>query len=422
MTYISPELLASPVMREAAAEYHAERGAGDIPPARRPHLHIASPALQPPAVVELVRGDKVKVEPIRWLWQGWLARGKMHVLGGAPGAGKTTIAESLAAIVTRGGTWPDGSRCAAPGNAVIWSGEDDPADTLVPRLIAMGADMSRVFFVTSVKEGKTGRPFDPAKDMDQLKQAVKDIGGASLLIVDPIVSAIAGDSHKNSETRRGLQPLVDLAQSVGACLLGITHFTKGTAGRDPLERVTGSLAFGALARIVLVAAKNQGEEDGPARIIARAKSNVGPDGGGFAYDLEQRMLPNHPDIAASCVAWGEALDGSARELLAKVEGEPERTEGGRLRDAEDFLKALLAEGPMAAKDVLREAEASGFSEKTIRRAKKNLGIVDTREGYGAAGRFLWYYQKRQSSIDGKDQSIDGQNHSIDGQNFEAGHL
>jgi MoxR-like ATPase len=97
--------------------------------------------------VILVNGADLKPEPIRWLWDAWLARGKLHILAGAPGQGKTTIALAFAATVTSGGRWPDGARSAA-GNVLVWSGEDDPADTLLPRLMAAGADPKRVFFVT----------------------------------------------------------------------------------------------------------------------------------------------------------------------------------------------------------------------------------------------------------------------------------
>ena len=104
------------------------------------------------------------------------------------------------------------------------------------------------------------------------------------------MNAVAGDSHKNTETRRALQPLVELAASANAALLGITHFSKGTAGREPIERITGSIAFGALARVVMVAGKEAEKEDDdtpPRRFLARAKSNIGPDEGGFAYELQQ---------------------------------------------------------------------------------------------------------------------------------------
>src|SRR5206468_6094748 len=121
------------------------------------------------------------------------------------------------------------------------------------------------------------------------------------MLVDPIVSSVAGDSHQNAEVRRGLQPLVTFAENQGCALLGITHFTKATQGREPLERVTGSLAFGAVARIVLGTAKIK-EEDGGGRVLVRVKSNIGPDGGGHKYELRQVELSGDAaGIAASRV-------------------------------------------------------------------------------------------------------------------------
>lgn len=102
-------------------------------------------------------GAGIVPEAIRWLWSGWLAKGKVHILGGAPGTGKTTIALSLAATVSTGGSWPDGKRAPA-GNVIVWSGEDDPADTLTPRLLASGADMTRIWFVGDTNDhGKPSR-------------------------------------------------------------------------------------------------------------------------------------------------------------------------------------------------------------------------------------------------------------------------
>src|SRR5579871_2224391 len=213
------------------------------------------------SIVSLKSAAEISPEAVQWLWPGWLARGKLHVIAGAPGAGKTTITLSLAATVTRGGAWPDGSRCPRPGRVVIWSGEDDPADTLVPRLIATGVDLSRVSFVDNVYQHGKRHPFDPATDIEPLSEAINRAGGTDLLIVDPIVSAIAGDSHKNTEVRRALQPLADIARGLGTALLGVTHFSKATAGRNPVERLSGSIAFGAVARLVMVAAKKEAAED-----------------------------------------------------------------------------------------------------------------------------------------------------------------
>jgi len=244
---------------ETPRKYRAKAKGQPFVPTDAP---LATLGEKPPSSVRLRRASEIKVTPISWVWPGWLAQGKMHILGGQPGSGKTTLAMKIAATVTTGGQWPDGTT-ATKGNVIIWSGEDDPADTLIPRLAISGADLARVFFVEDVLEGRERRPFDPAKDIASLRRAIEAAGGAVLLVVDPIVSAVAGDSHKNSETRRSLQPLVDLAGSVGAALVGITHFTKGTAGREPIERITGSLAFGALARVVMVAAARPGRPTSP---------------------------------------------------------------------------------------------------------------------------------------------------------------
>lgn len=338
--------------------------------------------------VNLIRACDVNPEPITWLWNGWLAAGKMHVFGGAPGTGKTTISMGLAATVTTGGRWPDGTRSIA-GNVVIWSGEDDPADTLIPRLALSGADLSRVYFIADIREGNERRSFDPARDMEPLRRKLAEIGGVRLLIVDPVVSAIAGDSHKNAEVRRGLQPLVDLAGSMRCALLGITHFSKGTGGRDPVERLTGSLAFGALARVVLVAAKHQeeGEDGRTVRLFCRAKSNIGPDDGGFEYDLHQAELKTHPGIFASSVLWGEAVEGAARELLATADSTGDDGEGGTLSDAKRFLADLLANGPLPTKTIKADADGAGYSWATIRRAQKALGIEPVKEGMKAG--WVW---------------------------------
>ncbi|MBN8727437.1 MAG: AAA family ATPase [Xanthomonadales bacterium] len=208
----------------------ANRASLERAPGRELHGPIDHPR------VDLIEADRLSPEPIRWLWPGWLARGKLHVLAGAAGTGKTTIATAIAACVTAGHALPSGWR-PERGNVIVWSGEDDPADTLVPRLLAAGADLSRVRFVGEVREDGERHPFDPARDVHLLASAVAEMDGVALMIVDPLVSAVGGDSHKNAEVRRGLAPLVDLAGRLDAALIGITHFSKGTGGREPLERV-----------------------------------------------------------------------------------------------------------------------------------------------------------------------------------------
>ena len=321
--------------------------------------------------VSLQCATDITPEPIRWLWNGWLAKGKLHIFAGMAGTGKTTIAIALASTITTGGRFPDGSKCPI-GSVLIWSGEDSPADTLVPRLMAAGADLSKVYFVGETTADYELRGFDPATDMQPLMIKATSIPDLALLIIDPIVNAVAGDSHKNGEVRRALQPVVEFGEKLNCAVLGITHFSKGGQGKDPLERVTGSLAFGALARIVLATAKiNDGDKT--KRIVCRAKSNIGIDTGGFEYDLQEKEVDT--GIFSSYALWGDAVDGSAMELLA----EPDNRETGNdnqsaLDDAKLFLQLLLADGELSQKQIKDDANGAGHSWRTVERAKKELNI------------------------------------------------
>ena len=357
--------------------------------------------------VRLIRGDAVPLEPVRWLWPGFLPSGMLTILGGAPGCGKTTIALSLAATVTRGTSWPDGSRCAQAGDVLIWSGEDGPA-VLAARLVAAGADMTRVHFIDGVSD-RDGDAFDPGRDMDLLETTADKLQAPRLLILDPIVSAVAGDSHKGAEVRRALQPVVTLGQRLGCAVLGITHFSKGTNGRDPVERVTGSIAFAALARLVLVAAKvkaEPGDEGEARRVLMRAKSNISPDDGGFAYALQQVEVA--PAVEGQRVQWLEALQGTARELLADADSTAADTdEASALDDAMQFLRSELSDGPKPAKAILREARDAGHSERTIKRAKAELQADSLKEKAGWVWALPIKGAKRANSANGSNGQAHG---------------
>src|SRR5690606_21020435 len=141
---------------------------------------------------------------------------KLAILAGVGGTGKTTVAMSMAAIVSTAGRWPDGTPCRDHGSVLIWSSEDDPADTIIPRLMAAGADLSRVHIIRgAVTPDGEALPFDPARDIPMLRRKIAVTGGASLLIVDPIVSAVSGDMHKANDVRKSLQELVDFAAAFG---------------------------------------------------------------------------------------------------------------------------------------------------------------------------------------------------------------
>lgn len=331
-----------------------------------------------------VPANSITAKAIHWLWLGWIAFGKLTILAGAGGTGKTTLAIWLVAILTTAGRWPDGAICGARRSVIFWSSEDDAADTLVPRLKAAGADTSKVYILQGRINGLGEiEPFDPAKDVDLLAAELERIGDVGLILIDPIVSAVAGDMHRANDVRRALQGLVNLAEQYDCAVLGITHFSKGSAGSNPAERVLGSQAFGALARTVLVAAK---QEDSDRRVLARAKSNISIDDGGCSYSIEECTIGE--GIVTTRVVWGECIEGSAREILADVETgdvEERRTE---LDDACDFLRKALAGGHVPTKQLKGDADGSGLTWATIRRAQKVIGAKAKKLGMDQG--WVWF--------------------------------
>jgi putative DNA primase/helicase len=330
--------------------------------------------LEDARIVKIRCGADIKPMAIDWLWPGWLPAGKLTILAGAAGTGKTTLALGLGAVITTGGRWLDGAASTKVGNVLVWSSEDVADDTLVPRLIASGADLARCHFIEGIVQHGESVPFDPSQDIPELHRAVERIGGAALLIIDPIVSAVAGDMHRANDVRRSLQAVVDFAEAHSCAVIGITHFAKGGAGKAPQDRVIGSQAFGALARMVLVTAK---EEGSARRVLARAKSNIAPDDGGVAYSLD--LVTIDGGIAATRAVWDGIIEGTARDILGAVEYE-ETDDGSDRQDAEQFLRDLLADGPVPTRQIKADADGAGYSWATIRRAQKAMGITAVKGG------------------------------------------
>jgi len=334
----------------------------------------------------LVSAAEIKPEPINWIWPDYLARGKLHVIAGPPGTGKTTISIHIAALISAGLKFPDGS-ISKPGNVIIWSGEDMPEDTLIPRLLSMGGNPKRVFFVSGLNRDDRVEAFDPSQHMPLLSKAIEKLGSIDLLIIDPVVSAVSGDSHKNAEVRRSLQPIVDLGRLHDAAVIGISHFSKGTAGLNPVERVTGSIAFGALARIVFATVKvTQADEE--KWLFTKSKTNISPDGGGFYYEITQKQCHGY-DFFASCIRWIGPAKGDARSLLAGAENV---IHGNNqvLGEVKEWLRGILGEkGPLPAREILDLALKNGYSRSTVQRAREDVGVVHRLEGFGSEKKSVW---------------------------------
>jgi hypothetical protein len=331
------------------------------------------------------RVSEVEARPIHWLWPGRIARGKVSMVVGHPGLGKSQGTLSIAAITSKGGRWPvDGMR-SETGNVIILSAEDDAADTLRPRLEAAGADLTRVHILDAVRSmNGAPRPVNLKGDLEQLDAMLADIGDVALVIIDP-VSAYLGDidSHVNAEVRALLSPVGALAERHDTAIVAVSHFSKG--GSEAVLRVTGSLAFSAAARSAYAVVKDK--DNDARRLLLPIKNNIGIDQTGFAFTLESVEIKGTDClISTSRVAWEpELVTVSVDEAMAVSSDPGERSAVG---DAADFLQEVLASGPISARQVRREAEEAGHSWATVRRAQKTIGVVVAKTR-GPKGQWEW---------------------------------
>ncbi len=329
------------------------------------------------AAVKLItrRLSDVEPEEPRWLWKDRIPQGKVTLLIGDPGDGKSYVSLALAAHLTKAEALPEAEPPAAPAAVLLAAYEDGLADTIRPRADLLGADLGKLHIIEGAQEqsGKV-RSFR-ATDLPALERELESKPNVRLLIVDPVVSLIGGrvDAYRDNEVRDALQPLVDLAARRGIAVLGIMHLRKGQADRA-IYRISGSGGFGALARSVLLAAKDP--ETGR-RALAHVKSNLGP----LTEPLEYR-------IDGSGLTWlGVAPELTADRLLGPQSTEPK----SEREEAEAFLSAALYDGPRLAAEVLEEAREAGIAKRTLDRARKRLGVRATKrhEEGGGRGAGVW---------------------------------
>jgi len=328
---------------------------------------------EPHMDIILTPAHEMKPKPIEWVYKNYLAQGMLHIWAGKPGAGKTTVALDFAARVSSGSTFPDG-QTAQIGNILIWSGEDSAEHVLLSRLIAADADLSRIRFIDGRIVDGERRPFDPAHDLEALRKCAAQIGDVSIIIIDSIASVSRKDSHKNAETRRDLQPTVDLAKELNCAIIGIMHFTKGSAGKDPLERVIGSVAFGAVARLVYVVGHFAPPDGSKAKRVLTCVKGIGREGGGFFFSIENHQLLSNPNIETSRIVWGEPAIGSALSILDALEDDSAGDRPTAIKEAKEFLIFELADGPLKSTELFSRASQQRISKSALFRAKKEMPV------------------------------------------------
>lgn len=322
----------------------------------------------------LVYVNEIEPQTVTWLWPSRIPAGKLTVVEGDPGLGKSTLLLDLAARVTSGRAMPDGT-AGMDGSALVLTGEDGPADTVRPRLEAAGADLQRVAILTAVeREGQAQPPTFP-DDQEALRRAIVGVG-ACLVVIDPFMAFLGGyvNSWRDHDVRRALRPLSDAAEATGAAIVVIRHLTKGVG--PAIYRGGGSIGIIGAARSALLVARDP--EDEGRRVLAVVKSNLAPEAPSLAFRVED---DGH---GRSRITWDGTSPHRANALVAVPE-EPE--ERSAQDDARDFLLQELAEGPQPARALQGKAGGMGISPKTLRGARERLGIKPRKLSFD--GQWIW---------------------------------
>jgi hypothetical protein len=331
---------------------------------------------QAPAVVCF---DKVSPEPVKWLWELYLARGKLAILDGDPGTGKSFFAADLAARLSRGGPLPDGSPRHGPGTTLFLNAEDGLEDTLQPRLDAAGAALGQIYSFGGLSRREPGgTPLCFPYHLDWLARVVGDLL-PDLVVIDPMMAFLPPEVSANNDQsiRMALTPLAVLAARSNTAILLVRHLNKGGGGKA-LYRGSGSIGIIGAIRTALFLSRHP--RDPEQRVLAMSKSNLGPLAPTLAYRLAK------DEIGRLRVEWTGACDVTADELCQKPKREEEAPDRPT---ADDWLKEALAKGPRKSAEVIAAGEAAGYPARTLERAKSRLGFVSQKSRRGEHGEWYW---------------------------------
>jgi hypothetical protein len=324
--------------------------------------------------VKSYRMDQVEAKPVLGLWPGWIPRGMQTVLDGDPDLGKSTLLLDLAARVSRDGVMPNGVQ-GPTGHVLIMSAEDDRERVIKPRLLAAGANLSRIECIEEVN----GHLLRIPQDVPLIEAKVCD-SGAILLIIDPLMAWLEAESRSDQEVRQALHPLQKMGAKTGCTVICQRHLNKG-GGTKALYRGGGSIGIIAAARAGILIAQ---DPDSPEhRVMAQTKNNLGVKQQSLRYRLEWC-----PDVGACRVVWCGTSDYQADDLLAPPASAEEKDQ---VAEAAELLQEVLAGGEQESKLCYDLGAAAGFSKKVMWKAKEKIGAtaVPKKKATGQVESWLW---------------------------------
>lgn len=355
------EMFEPKVPRVSAAPRKCERQPNPEPPPAR----TAPNVLASPPKVRLVTKSMadVALEEINWLWDRRIPRGKLTLVDGDPEARKTWLLLAIAAAISRGWPLPGETGHKEPGRVLLLAGEDGLGDTIKPRLVAMGADETRIEAVVGLLREDDQEPLTlDADGITALTAKVEEYRPDAVLI-DPLLAYSGGgiDINKANEVRAMLRPLTDMAQKYSPALVSTRHLNKALTA-PAAYRGQGSMDYRAAARASLFVVVDPDDEQ--RSIVMPHKNNLSEKGKGWGYRIGPG--PNGPTVL-----WDGEVEMSLDELL-QMTAEPQARK--RTEEAKAFLTEVLFEGPLAGNEIKKQASQAGISDRTLERAKHTLGV------------------------------------------------
>jgi hypothetical protein len=289
--------------------------------------------------------EDIEMEAIEWFWQERFARGKLNLIGGLPDVGKGNIAAFLVACATALVPLPFGEGFVPQGNVIWFNAEDGKKDTIKPRLLAAGADLSKVKLVTKAVVSGKDQTFNLLTDLPLLRRMIEEIGDVVLVIIDPIGAYLGVgqiNASKGNDVRAVLDPVTQLAEELRVTILGIIHFNKKDDVKNALLRISDSIAFVAAPRSVYAALPDP--EDPASMLFLKVKNNVARrniPGLRYTFSVDKVGFDERldKDIEASRVQWLAHVEMSANDALAAA---GEKTSAKK--EAQEFLKTSWSAG------------------------------------------------------------------------------
>lgn len=306
--------------------------------------------------------DQIEAKDISWLWYPYFPAGKITIVQGDPGEGKTTMMLQMAALLTRGKPMPDGSEIPEASSVIFQGAEDGVSDTIKPRLIEAGADCSKIAFI----DPEEGRPLSLGDS--RFERAIRETG-AKLLIIDPLQAFLTADPEfqRKGSFRNVIGRLGRAAESTGCAVVLIGHMNKNGSGKS-IYRGLGSIDAAAAARSVLLVGRDA--DDPYRRIMLPIKSSLAPEGSAFAFELDPQ----------TGFRWIGACSYTAEELLGNVPHAETK-----LQKAKDRLQEILYDCDLPGREVYEKMSSLEIGKRTIDSAKRELGVSVYRKND------MWYW-------------------------------